>query len=327
MNAHGKHLWVAAVLSALLSGCGDGAVTGTAPVAEQPSDPIAARIDRLFPPGAGSGSVDRDLVRQMMEMPAEEDGPFFMVNFIRFRERAEYPDGRETDLTGVEANQIYGGAVSPILAEIGARPVFLATVNASLEATAGEQFHQIAVVLYPSRAAFFGMLEREDFRAVAIHKVAGVERTLVMPAHLPEDMFPDALREVDLESVRFPPTDDDPPFQMAYLYQYRDKAVYADGRETDLTGREAAELYTQQRSSQGLFEIGVRPSWRLDIDGMLIGTGPVFHEFRGNLFPSWEAFQWVVAMNDTSGIEHRQAGLENVYTLVTAPVIDEYGYR
>ena len=28
------------------------------------------------------------------------DGPIFMVNLLKFRDRAEYEDGRETDLSG-----------------------------------------------------------------------------------------------------------------------------------------------------------------------------------------------------------------------------------
>ena len=35
---------------------------------------------------------------------AEE--PIFMVNLLKFRERAEYEDGRDSELTGREAYQI-----------------------------------------------------------------------------------------------------------------------------------------------------------------------------------------------------------------------------
>lgn len=40
-----------------------------------------------------------------------EDGPFVMVNLLKFKERAEYADGRETDLTGAQAYAIYGTGV------------------------------------------------------------------------------------------------------------------------------------------------------------------------------------------------------------------------
>ena len=37
-----------------------------------------------------------------------EDKPIFMVNLLKFKEKAQYPDKRETDLTGQEAYAIYG---------------------------------------------------------------------------------------------------------------------------------------------------------------------------------------------------------------------------
>ena len=39
------------------------------------------------------------------------DGPIYMVNLLKFKEHAEYEDGRETDLSGHEAYQIYGQGV------------------------------------------------------------------------------------------------------------------------------------------------------------------------------------------------------------------------
>ena len=44
------------------------------------------------------------------------DGPVFMVNLLKFKDRAEYEDGRATTLTGRDAYQIYGRAVSEIWA-------------------------------------------------------------------------------------------------------------------------------------------------------------------------------------------------------------------
>ena len=35
------------------------------------------------------------------------EGPVQMVNLLKYREKAEYEDGRETDLTGAEAYSLY----------------------------------------------------------------------------------------------------------------------------------------------------------------------------------------------------------------------------
>ena len=45
-------------------------------------------------------------IKEMME-PGPE-GPIYMINLLKFKEHAEYEDGRDTQLTGYEAYQIYG---------------------------------------------------------------------------------------------------------------------------------------------------------------------------------------------------------------------------
>ena len=45
------------------------------------------------------------------------DGPIFMVNLLKFKDQAEYEDGRATELTGREAYQLYGAAVSNLITE------------------------------------------------------------------------------------------------------------------------------------------------------------------------------------------------------------------
>src|SRR5512145_1401111 len=57
------------------------------------------------------------------------DGPVFMVNLLKFKDRAEYEDGRATTLSGREAYQIYGRAVTNILPMFGGQAIFAADVN------------------------------------------------------------------------------------------------------------------------------------------------------------------------------------------------------
>ena len=53
-----------------------------------------------------------------------EDKPIFMVNLLKFKDKAQYPDKRETDLTGREAYAIYGEEVVEHLAKVGGKPIF-----------------------------------------------------------------------------------------------------------------------------------------------------------------------------------------------------------
>ena len=145
----------------LLLGCGDA------------TSPLDARIQNLMG-RAPFGALNWTEARRIFTTPPAEDRPFFMVNLIRHRERATYRDGRPTDLTGAEADTLYGSLVLPILADIGAMPVFVTGVDRGLIDADGAGWDQVAVVRYPSRAAFVDMLERPDFREAAVHKVAGV---------------------------------------------------------------------------------------------------------------------------------------------------------
>ena len=66
-------------------------------------------------------------IEQMME-PGPE-GPIYMVNLLKFRDLAEYEDGRQTELSGRDAYQIYGRAVSSLIGEYGGEVVFAADVT------------------------------------------------------------------------------------------------------------------------------------------------------------------------------------------------------
>ncbi len=153
------------VLGALAGGglvaCGD---DGTA--SGRPAEPGA---------GGGSGSaasprfgtVNEAFQEEMRNTTAEEDGPFYMVNLIKYREFADYADGRETDLTGREADALY--APLEFLQGIGAQPVFVADVERQLLGSDVE-WDQVAVVRYPTRAKFFEMIDNPEFQARAAHK-------------------------------------------------------------------------------------------------------------------------------------------------------------
>ena len=57
---------------------------------------------------------------QMAEfLETGNDEPIYMVNLLKFKDKAEYPDKRETDLSGREAYAIYSEEVKHHLDKIG----------------------------------------------------------------------------------------------------------------------------------------------------------------------------------------------------------------
>ena len=115
---------------------------------------------------------DPDQLAQMGE--PGPDGPIYMVNLLKFKERAEYVDGRDTELTGAEAYGVYGAAVARLVAEHGGRIVFSGVVNCLMLGQADDLWDQVAVVEYPNRGALVAMATSDPYAEIAVHRSAGL---------------------------------------------------------------------------------------------------------------------------------------------------------
>jgi uncharacterized protein (DUF1330 family) len=103
-----------------------------------------------------------------------EDGPFVMVNLLKFKERAEYPDGSEPELSGREAYARYGAAVQACLASVGGKSVFAGAVTDLLLGEVEELWDMAALAQYPSRAAMMAMVQSPEYQAIEKHRIAGL---------------------------------------------------------------------------------------------------------------------------------------------------------
>lgn len=102
------------------------------------------------------------------------EGPIYMVNLLKFKDKAEYPDGRETDLTGQEAYGIYGMEVAKLLVEVGGAPIFSAGVERLMLGEVEELWDSIAIAMYPSRQAMLEMISSEKYQEISVHRTAGL---------------------------------------------------------------------------------------------------------------------------------------------------------
>jgi uncharacterized protein (DUF1330 family) len=83
-----------------------------------------------------------------------EDGPVVMLNLLSFK-----PDG------GRERYMEYGAAVAPLLEKAGGRILF---AGESATALLGDgSWDLVALVEYPSRQAFLGMINSAEYGAIA----------------------------------------------------------------------------------------------------------------------------------------------------------------
>lgn len=82
---------------------------------------------------------------------AGPDGPIFMINLLKFKDKAEYEDGRETDLTGRQAYQLYGAGVAGLLPDFGGRIFFMADTTFLSIGQVEELWDEVAIAAYPDR--------------------------------------------------------------------------------------------------------------------------------------------------------------------------------
>ena len=115
----------------------------------------------------------------------EEDKPIFMVNLLKFKKLAQYPDKRETNLTGQEAYAIYGKEVVEHLAKVGGKPIFGGNVERLMLGEVEDLWDQVAIAMYPSRKAMLEMISDPDYINSAQQRVAGLKGQLYIETVIP----------------------------------------------------------------------------------------------------------------------------------------------
>jgi uncharacterized protein (DUF1330 family) len=103
-----------------------------------------------------------------------EDGPFIMVNLLKFREKAAYADGSDPHLSGREAYERYGVAVAKLIADLGGRIHYLGAVTGLMIGEVADLWDTVALVEYPSLAAFRAMATSAEMHAIDHHRSAGL---------------------------------------------------------------------------------------------------------------------------------------------------------
>lgn len=104
----------------------------------------------------------------------KEDGPFSMVNLLKFKEKADYADGSESELTGREAYLRYGAGVQACLAAVGGKARFSGMVTELMLGDVDELWDMVAIAEYPSRAAMLQMVNSPEYQAITKHRIAGL---------------------------------------------------------------------------------------------------------------------------------------------------------
>lgn len=100
-------------------------------------------------------------------------GPIHMLNLVRLKPRATYPDGREA--TGAEAYAAYGRDSLPVFSRLGGKVVWQGAFELMLIGPQSERWDHMFIAEYPSVAAFVEMIRDPVYREAVKHRQAAVE--------------------------------------------------------------------------------------------------------------------------------------------------------
>ena len=92
-----------------------------------------------------------------------EIGPIKMLNLVKLKKHAEYSDGRETNLSGLEAYMLYGKETQEHLKKVGAKVIFSGPVSRLMIGEIDELWDLVAIAEYPNRAAMLKMITDPDY--------------------------------------------------------------------------------------------------------------------------------------------------------------------
>jgi len=114
----------------------------------------------------------------------DRPGPIQMLNLVRLRAQAAYPDGRKA--SGAEAYAAYGRESGPVFRTAGRPDRLAGAVRMMLIGPAEERWDHCFIAEYPSVAAFAEMIRDPVYREAVKHRQAAVEDSrLIRHAVLP----------------------------------------------------------------------------------------------------------------------------------------------
>lgn len=119
-----------------------------------------------------TGYIDpeRDQFEAFKDLP--RDQPILMLNFLRFRDKAAYPDGREA--AGAEAYAAYGRESGPVFRRVGGEIVWRAKPELMVIGPSDKHWDLVFVARYPTAGAFLEMVTDPDYQQAVKHRQAAV---------------------------------------------------------------------------------------------------------------------------------------------------------
>lgn len=107
---------------------------------------------------------------------APDEGPVVMLNLVKFKANAE----GDPAASGAAAYRRYGDAAIRMVEARGGQVLWVGRADQILIGDPDEDWDQVILVQYPSRAAFIEMVTQPEYAQAHEHREAGLERTVLV---------------------------------------------------------------------------------------------------------------------------------------------------
>lgn len=111
---------------------------------------------------------------------AEWDGPLSMLNLLKFKDQADYPEGEHEPCSGLEAYRRYAAVAGPFVEAVGGKPLFMGDAKFIIIGDEAEDWDEVLIVQYPTKQAFFDMITNAAYQATTVHRSAALERSALI---------------------------------------------------------------------------------------------------------------------------------------------------
>ena len=125
-----------------------------------------------------SGSIDPTRPQFDAFKALPRDQPIQMLNLVRLRDRASYPQGHPDhgkDLTGLDAYRAYGRTTAELFKRVGGRQIWVGRPDGVVTGPVDERWDLAFIAEYPNAGAFLAMVTDPEYREFVKHRTAGVE--------------------------------------------------------------------------------------------------------------------------------------------------------
>jgi uncharacterized protein (DUF1330 family) len=120
--------------------------------------------------------------QEQFEALLESDfsGPVSMLNLLKYKPKAVYDDGRNTDLSGQQAYQLYGDQMRVFVESKGGNFLFSGSAQHLMIGQVDVMWDSVAIVEYPSKEEFVAIATAPEVAGFGIHRAAGLEGQILV---------------------------------------------------------------------------------------------------------------------------------------------------